>query len=368
MEHPFDPERVPPPFGLANTGAICHFNALLQGLAACPGFTDTVAANRAYMAQTQTGRALYNYARAVQAASPAAAAPGFEVDCSHSSRILQAMVADLQVRRPKTRFGFGMEGASEGLTLLMDMIEPASAPSRRDATGAAEPGVWHDAEASAGQGANPVANLFMMRVIDRVWCERCHAAGRRGPEVPGDQRPGVVSYRVDVQYSYNFFQHSAVVAAPHTFAQNLLAHHSEVEDYKCEVCARAGEASGAGAPEGPGRIFRSYRMARVPPVLPVVFNQYARPSQHYFPSSFQLKSSSNTLLVYRVVAQLEHSGSAQGGHYWARALRSPQTRARGEPNVPHVLNDMSCSSIGSLGPNPAVYIVLYHYSHEAQCM
>jgi hypothetical protein len=342
-------QRTPPAFGLANTGAICYLNALLQALASCPHFIRAVCDNPQYMSKTPTGAALFNFARAVELSAQTAAGAADQrvhVDARHSGLILSALVSDLAARRPGVQFGGGMEGASEAVHLMLDMVEPASE------TAATEEGAGEDAIASVGQASSPIAPAFSTRVVVQTWCQNCHAAGRRRGDVPTHCRPGVVSYRRDTQYVYHMFPGTKHVATAAGFARRLRTHSSVVEDYKCEVCSGSGENT--------GQVFRVYNMTRAPPILQVLLPQFSGHTKYYYPPAFCFDSNRGTRLMYRLVAQVEHSGDMRGGHYWARALRAD---AQGDVR-PVMLDDNSVSRSGPLAPNAAAYILFYHLEHE----
>lgn len=344
-----DPALVPTAFGLANTGAICYFNSLLQALSTCTHFGRAVRENMVYMSKTGTGAAMYNFMRAVELATSGEVGPDgkqFVVDPRHSAQICIALFKALGELRPGFRFGGGMEGASEAVHLLLDMMEP---PSEIAATKEA---VGEDAIAFAGQITNPITPTFSMRIVEQLWCENCHKAGRRRDDVPDHCQVGVVSYRRDTQYSYHLFPGTKGIATPTAFAKRLRSHSSVVDDYKCEVCVAKGEIT--------GRVFRSYNMTRTPPVLQIVLPQYHAHVNHYYPSAFCFTSNKGTQLMYRLVAQVEHSGNMHGGHYWTRALR----KGRDGSIVPTMLNDQSVGTSPPLAPNQAVYILFYHMVQE----
>jgi hypothetical protein len=361
---PFDEKGLPRPFGLNNTGVICHFNALLQGLATCTAFTQTVAANRDYMAKTPTGSALYNYVRAVQSS---AADPTFQVDMSHSGRVLAALIGDLRHRRPRFQFGNGMESATEGLVLLLDMVEP---PSEK-ASSVEEEGA--DAAASEGQRTNPIARLFHIRIRDRVWCRACSKGSLRSDlDAPG--AAGIVSTRHDMLYQFNYFHYDLrkqqaekdaaatgvpMQESPKDFASGLLARLDPLIDYTCEQC------TGAGRKTTRDQVYRLYEMRRMPTILVVIFNQYVNHTKRYFPKRIRIEGVlAGGDLTYRQVAQIEHSGSLHGGHYWARGVRQsralPVAGADPPPASAHVLND-GTTAPNVLGPEASVYTVIYHF-------
>jgi ubiquitin C-terminal hydrolase len=345
---PYDARHVPRAFGLTNTGVICYFNALLQGLASCPSLVTTVIENHKLMGETATGRAFYSFMRAVQ---ESATNPDFVVDGGHSSRVLAALVADVQRHRPRFQFGGGMESATEGLTLLLDMIEPPSAKAPLAEDGEARV-CQTEAVASVGQQAHPVLSLFHLRLRDRVWCRSCQAAG--------EAHQGVVSHRVDRQYQYMYMHYDGclnkAISTPEEFTTCLLKNLQFLEDFKCEDCRKAGR------PEAPpkGQVFRLYEVRRIPSVLVIIFNQYTAHTQRYYPEEFTLDGATkDKKLRFRLVSQLEHSGSLHSGHYWARAVRRAESSTDATLQT-HTLNDASVSP-GRLGPAASVYTLLYHY-------
>lgn len=352
---PFSTCSLPTPAGLHNLGANCYYNALLQALAACTQFTRAVVSHRAYMIQTATGRALYNYCRAVHQS-----AMGPEpVDPRHSTLVLQALQSDLRVRGQGKFFGAGQNSASEALVFLLEMVEPPSAVAARPS--GCEGAVCEvDAAATTGQSSNPIAEVFRLRVRDQVVCKRCAASARRPPDATPAMKPGVVSMKLDTQYQYPFFHYDEYstaadpIVTPEQFVAALKVHVSPVDDYKCELCAAAGEPVPA-----PGTIYRAYELRLVSPVLVVLFNQYAGHRRRYFPLQFRLKGNGEWL-VYRLAAQVEHSGGLHSGHYWATALR--RSTAGGDP-APATCNDMSCTP-GRLGPTPNTYCLFYVYDHQ----
>ena len=310
----YDSALVPEPFGLYNTGVICHFNALLQALVGCSSVVRAALRHRGYLARTRTGRAFHDF---FWAAAPGGRPPGsdpFEAGVEQgfrSARLLAALVADLRARRPTFHYGPSQESASEGLVLLLDMLD---APARR----------------GSPPEENPIARLFYHRYVATVYCLECRAA---------------VSEELDVAVQFNLFHFDSLPrppATPEEFGDLIRGHVSPLEGYLCERCGAR------------GRGIRRYRLRMVPEVLGCLFNLYggAGRARRYFPARFPLPGAGGGALWYRWIAQIEHGGSLLGGHYVTAALR-----AGGRP---FRFDDDAFVPTDRAGPAPNVYIVLYH--------
>lgn len=334
MAAPVEPEVYDPAFvpargeGLHNTGVICHANGLLQGLISCSAVVQAVLGNRDYLSRTPTGRAFYDFVyTAVEAARPAGSAPfsaGPLAYAQCSAMVLAALVSDLRARRPQTRYGPNQESASEGLVLLLDMMDdpdPAPVGVEVDEKTGAETVVYEE---------NPISRLFYHRYEARVFCKKCETC---------------VSEELDLSVQFNLFQYDTLQKQPRTpaeFGEMLLSHVSSLEGYRCEKC---GERAGG---------LRHYRLRMIPEVLVCVFNLYddqrARAAR-YFPTRVPFPGLGGAQMIYRQVAQVEQFGSRAGGHYTARGLR-------GDGQVCQ-FNDTSVSP-STFAPTPNVYMVIYH--------
>jgi ubiquitin C-terminal hydrolase len=89
----------------------------------------------------------------------------------------------------------------------------------------------------------------------------------------------------------------------------------------------------------------------VPEVIICRFNIYGARKINQFPQEFNLPHVSGSEMVYQIVAQVEHSGGLNGGHYWARGRR--------EKNVVYRLNDLNTSPT-TFEPSIGTYMIAYH--------
>jgi ubiquitin C-terminal hydrolase len=309
----YDDSLAPCAFGLNNTGVICYFNAFLQLLAGCTAFTRGVLQNAAFLRRTATGAAVAEFVTAYTARPPA---PGIE---QLSARVLHALVSDLAVRRPHTRFGGGQESASEALVHLLDMMEPP------------RPG----APTAVESAMSPITGLFLHRFRCDVHCRACKK---------------VVSKTEDYAVNFNLFHLDRLVTPPATvaeFSKAVRLQASAVEDYCCPSCAQPAASA-----------CRLYSLTMVPEIVVCMFNLYVGfggvRSPRYFPERLEFPANGGGgVLTYRLVGQVEHAGALSGGHYWARGLR-----AGGQT---YLLNDTGVSP-AEFAPTAQTYIVAYHYA------
>lgn len=334
---PAAPEAIPPPYGLANTGSICHFNALLQALASCPALRRVARDDADYLARTATGSAL---AKFLSARTPPPSA---------SAAVLSALLGDVRARRPRDTYGSGQQSASEGLILLLNMTtDESGVPTRAAAAAAlesADPAAWaakspqarEDAtRAKVGRAreaadlANPVQYLFRSRYATAILCDACGEATARRAEMSMTVK------------TFCWEKNLRGAADPSTaLARCLLSHKEEVHDYRCELCGKVGLA------------VRPHRLERVPEILILHRNVYgARGKAPAFPARFAFNSGT---LPFQRVAVIDHGGSLGGGHYVARALRRS-----GSDCTPHHLNDSGVGATRDLAAGPGTYLLFYH--------
>ncbi len=327
---PYDRTLVPAPFGLNNTGAICYLNSFLQVLAGCSSFTRAVLQNKEYLRQTRTGTAVLNFVESYASQGPV---PGIEYESAH---VLGALQTDLRARRPNVRFGAGQESASEALVHLLDMMEPPKTLGGHGASG--KPPASPDG-LPVESSESPITRLFLHRFRCDTHCRQCR---------------GVVSRVTDYAVNFNLFHIDGLREPPVTvakFSDAIRLQISTVEGYSCESCA-AGQGN---AVRSTG--YRVYNLTMIPEIVFCMFNIYAGYGPvrrlRYFPDRLEIPASQKGMKhVFRLVGQIEHSsGSLEGGHYWARALRAGGV---------YLFNDASVSP-ASFVASPTTYIIAYHY-------
>lgn len=126
-------------------------------------------------------------------------------------------------------------------------------------------------------------------------------------------------------------------------AQYLRCNFSMPEDYKCDKCHTTNTT------------LRRNTLRRISTIVVLTLKKYHRKKIIDFPMSFTINGG-RTILKYKIVAQIEHSGGMGGGHYYARCLR--------EDGI-YVCNDSSVMKIDKFEPTPNTYMVFYHLDEES---
>lgn len=336
-----DDGPVPPAFPLKNTGAICHFNAMLQGLASCPAAVRTARdpTHGPYLEKTKTGRAL----RAFLAAAPHA-------DPGSSARVLAALWADLRDRAPEHAkvFGPGQQSASEGLTLLIQMTDaPVDLPEVDPADHAARAEIGRLRQEETAR--NPFAELFGSRYKTSTVCERCGVVR----DVPNEPAFTIKTF--------HWLSPHGEGQSPIEFMWGMLRYARTVEDKECDAC---GQRCNAGI---------TSQLSRVGEIIVLQRNVYGeRRLIGDFPTTFPLRKPNGKIMEYRRVAVLDHGGSLKGGHFSARGLR--KFSEKGTSTIgPYRLDDAAITPGTVGGPAgddglalmPGSYLVFYNRMTES---
>jgi ubiquitin C-terminal hydrolase len=114
----------------------------------------------------------------------------------------------------------------------------------------------------------------------------------------------------------------------------------DLEDYTCDKCNTRLK-----------NVHRVYTLKMLPEIVVIIFNKYGRKINCYYPSSlsFPAKNMNKKTIDYKLVAQIDHSGSMSGGHYVAKGVRGKEV---------FLFNDSSVSQ-SELGPTNGAFMVFY---------
>ena len=299
----FKPELLPPPCGFVNIGATCYWNAFLQGLITCTTFAEIL---------------LQHQDEEKYKANPVA-------------QMFVALFKEFETMKYK------VVPASQGSTELLKEREETIAYniSLVNRVDKYAPDIWHcmnnllrdrkkEYMRSGQQDSNEISmmlidsleeleeiqDLFMHQYLVSIYCHICNEmCSEKTWEYPFfDVDPRLKSAQLE---KFAGWDKSPPIDGD--LQSYLLKQNSYVDqDYRCEKCKVATAR------------FKLTRLSKVPEILIVLSKNYNKDQvTNYVPElQFNMKGRPDKKLQYRAVAQIEHSGNTQGGHYWAYALRA----------------------------------------------
>ena len=170
-----------------------------------------------------------------------------------------------------------------------------------------------------------VGRVFRHRAVTEIFCDVCDG------------------WRQASVYTNTLFQIENTASSPLDFIRHMLECESEIDqNHVCGVCST----------RGPKR--RRDKLTMVPEIIIVLVKKYdnalqVHPTMVVFPQEI---SFSHGRMRYVPVAQIEHSGTLAGGHYWAVCRRRDGW---------WTLNDTSATPAATgFAPSHNTYIVAYH--------
>lgn len=120
----------------------------------------------------------------------------------------------------------------------------------------------------------------------------------------------------------------------------------DIDDYKCDNCAQVTNNQNT---RGTCTVVTAATL--IPEYLMIVYNKYFRKPCIPFPNQFQKKDKDGAVLKYNAIAQIEHYGSLNGGHYLCRVRR--------DNNEFYECNDGGITLVNKLEATTSTYCVMY---------
>ena len=294
--------------GLMNIGSTCYFNSLIQSLLSCTSIFETLEQNitKPHIANNILAQELYKFY------SMAKKQQSIHREIVTLWKIVMGIAKG---RKDRVMFSSGQQDAHEGLMIILDALD--SIPE--------------------------VKQLFLHRHNIEIYCDKCKKF------VVNKQENNMV---FEIQDDLTTEQHEK-------FA-NLDANFNKPMDFNKFVRKQTGYVDADyicpnGQCRSRGEKYRTTTLTLAPEILPMLIKKYSdKKIQTPFPETIEfITSDEKNKLVYRLVAQTEHSGSRGGGHYWAICQRKDGVKK---------LNDTSVSN-GEFGPTLNTYVLFYHYDH-----
>ncbi len=285
----YDRDYTVPPFGMVNTGNICWCNSILQILLSLTSLTTIVLENETSFSNNPFAT---EYVKLLKAAVGATDLPPLISDSS--PRILQAFITQCSKMKRRVTLGMSQECAEEGLTLFIEMFN------------------------------NKHIELLFSNVYEQtITCSKCNKE---------------ISNNRDRSFNIKMFTNVQLVTAE-MFCNYLHSHPSECGDTTCKECGHHMTCA-----------YRDEKLKMLREVVVIIFNKYHIKTNIWFPDSLTFPSLDGGSINYKLMGKVEHSGTMQGGHYWAHAYRD---------GVVKCFNDTSVTE-GNLNPTGETFIVVYH--------
>ena len=286
----YDNTVIPEANGFINMGNTCYFNSLMQCILSCSSIYQVLKNKNDILSKMITNL--------------------FETQSNETLRLIWNYI----ISRSKNRKDIikldhsSQHDMNEGLMLLLESLDNIPEFNR----------------------------LFEHRYQIDIFCPKCKFVSTNYQhnkifEVQSDLKMAQVDEFKNIDKYFNKILH---------INDFLKIQNSYIEDYVCTKCKDSNIK------------FKSTRLKMIPEILPIVIKKYYSKEITPFPEYlYFIGSDAKSKIVYRLVAQSEHSGSQSGGHYWARALR--------KNNKWYNLND---SSVSHSNPESTIntYMLFYH--------
>ena len=260
----YNPSKVPQPFGLQNNGALCYFNSLVQCLASCSAFAESLDNDNSEIATAYTE--LLSGDDFVKSAYTLATL----INNWRNEKQLQWNISPHR-----------QEDIHEGFILMMEALNNQ-----------------HD-------------YIFNTRYALVVYCCECE----HKIVVPNNSCPTELAIEIPI---------GADFTTQEQYENYIMVHQQTPEDYKCENCGVKNTPNNQRIHQR----YKIARLSSVIVLLLKGNQQmllYGRGRhQQWFPQELQFNSMNDTL-KYNLVAQAEQFGSLGGGHYTATGLRQSVT-------------------------------------------
>jgi ubiquitin C-terminal hydrolase len=301
--------------GMRNMGATCYFNSIMQCILSCPAIFEVLEQNKdkAHIQKNPLAQSIMKLAnRSIS---------GDDLKESYIP-IWSFILNTAQKRNDRVRMNFGQQDAHEGLLMFLDVLDDIP----------------------------EIKRLFEHRHRHQIKCDKCDkwVMDKYETNLVFEVQPNL---KTEQDVKFKDVDNCYDTAMP--LNEFLRKQNGFVDnDYICPnaECKQKGSK------------FKTTTLTMVPEILPVVLKKYTNKMVTPFPGKLEFLARGGTeKIVYRLVGQSEHSGTTQGGHYWAVCLR--KTSASDDSTLTwKMLNDSSVSD-AKPGPTASSYILFYCYTH-----
>lgn len=320
MAHTLHDDRlVVQEFGSVNMGATCYFNALFQALFSCtslshimielksdPNFKDDPIVAQYYrMLEINFSRKIVDKKGPLSRVIPG---------------IWKSILAYAQTRKDRVKLNQGQQCAGEGFHLFMESMDASA----------------------------KVQTLFTHTYRREITCEACDSvvATKKDPYCMFEVHPTLEAEQLE-----KFEGRDDQYKKEMPLNDFLKRQNGYIEGYRCPNCGDTGHK------------FSTVMLTMVPEILVILSKKYQPDGKRIsmvkgitpFPEKITFDGYGKDVddpktFRYEAVAQVEHSGSLSGGHYWAVCRRKGGW---------FTLNDSGVSA-GKFAPTENTYMVFYN--------
>lgn len=318
----YNPSSEIYPVGFRNLGSTCYFNALLQSMLSCTSLIDKILIQKTEHSNNPIIKLIIELVETNKYYEDIF--QKMDIDNSsmietinetkkklndYSPNIWKQMIIMLCKKKKISIQSFmqGQQCVCEGFNYLLESIDE-----------------FQD-----------IQNLFLHRYKSLIRCFNCN------------------KWISDVECMYNIFDVESNLQSEqlerfkqyHIESKNMnefiSKQSSYVEDFTCQTCKKNDQK------------YRMNILVMIPEILVVMSKKYNKEQKldvyTDFPEKMEFKGY-NKIMQYEAVAQIEHTGDRNGGHYWAICRRK---------NGWFEINDMSITP-SKFQPSKNTYIVFYH--------
>jgi ubiquitin C-terminal hydrolase len=291
---------VLPPFGLKNTGVICHLNSFIQALISCTSVTKFFLNNEKRFITEKNVVAIEYINLLKQVTNNLLKKSNNILD---PVDLFNSIVLKTHEKYPNKKFGRGQEDSGEGLHLFLDAIDDIG-----------------------------LYKLFTHTYTSTIWCINCDKQVCKNYDN---------SIQFEVSKNYNPLK-TLNKSNHHSLNNYLYQYVNSHPDYTCKLC-------------GVKKCCSVYQLSRIPEIITIMFVKFQEKYMAEFPKYMYFPNTTG-YLKFKIVATIEQSGNMKGGHYWSHGLRKEQNEEK-----MFVLNDSSYTEKCDMKASPSTYFVIYHY-------
>lgn len=266
-------------FALQNSGVLCYLNSLIQSLMGCSSFNEYLILNKD---KYKDNKIVDEYLK-IYNANPINQPRRTDADNAF------AILKELNTARKKIKTSWNLtlsseEDIHEGMVLLLDSI------------------------------GGDIDKLFHNRYKCQTKCLKCGEISTPGNNANYEEPPNIF---IDLSEENPQIQES--LQTKEQIEKYILRNVQIPRDYKCGKCG-AQNTYNSSTKDVSENVIQVYSLVRLSEIIVLLFKKYQGKRQRYFPPTLDFKAMTGNL-KYKLISQVEHSGSMSGGHYVAKCLR-----------------------------------------------